>query len=210
MIDDVLADPADDGELARALEAVVRAVAANRRALLPHRSVAPALKATVKDPWRIDPPVLDPAAIIAELPREETVSVRIDPVLRTTVSGDGRLGRPRLEGSVLRFHRARHLTATVEGPQDRLALLARVVDARGLPADLERTRLPKDLLRFAAVCELRLAEIDRLLIEGRDLVECAERLVCRLYGLSDELTEEVVASAVHRAVARRHDPDDEA
>lgn len=208
-VDDVLADPTGDGELALALEAVVRVVGANRRALLPHRSAAPALKAIVKDPWRIDPPVLEPAAVIAELRDEETVSVRIDPTLRVTISSDGPLGRPHAEGSLLRFRRARQLTAAVEGPEERLALLARVVDRRALPADLERTRLPKDLPRFAVVCERRLAEIDRLLMEGRDLVERAERLVCRLYGLPDELTEEVVASAVQRAQGRGPEPDDD-
>jgi hypothetical protein len=70
-----------------------------------------------------------------------------------------------------------------------------------MPDDLWSTQLPTDLDAFAEEVARRQAEIDRLLLDGRQLVEAAERLVCALYGVPDELTELVVASAVARAGA---------
>jgi len=119
------------------------------------------------------------------------------------VSGDGPLGRPTVHGDRLVFESRRRITVIVSGPPDRLALLARVVDSRErlMPGDLHSTLLPADLDAFDLRSEGRLAEIDRLLADGRDLVELAERLVCRLYGAPRELEDEVVARAVARAAA---------
>jgi hypothetical protein len=47
----------------------------------------------------------------------------------------------------------------------------------------------------------RHAEVTELLAEGRELVERVERLVCSLYGVADELVDEVVDNAVVRAAA---------
>ena len=208
--DALLAERRDPGLLAAALEIVVRALADNRRVLLPHRAVAPELRATIKDPWSTLAPSLDEAALIGELPRAATVSVRIDPALDLAVAGKGRLGRPALESGALRYRFSRAVTATVTGPEDRLQLLASVTASRrsSLAEDLARLVLPKDLPAFAATLADRATTIDRLLEEGRQLVERAERLVCRLYEVPTELEDEVVTSAVARADRRRPDDDE--
>jgi hypothetical protein len=102
------------------------------------------------------------------------------------------------------------VTATVTGPEDRLALLARVTKSKrsSLAVDLAHVVLPKDLSAFAATLADRAAAIDRLLEEGRQLVERAERFVCRLYDLPAELEDEVVASAVALADSRLPDEDE--
>src|SRR5205823_3272299 len=71
------------------LEKVVRALADNRRALLPLRAAAPALGATVKDPWRTALPQVDPVALISALPASEQVSLRLDPELERRTETDG-------------------------------------------------------------------------------------------------------------------------
>lgn len=208
--DALLAERHDPEVLAAALEVVVRAMAENRTAVLPHRAVAPELRATVKDPWSTLAPSLDETALIAELPAAATVSVRIDPALHLTISGDGRLGRAETDAGTLRYRHGRNVTATVTGPADRLALLARVTAGmRGsLAEDLAHVLLPKDLSALVTSMTARAAEIDRLLEEGRQLVERAERIVCRLYDVSPDVEDEVVASAVARAGARRPDADE--
>lgn len=207
--DTLLAERRDLGVLAAALEILVRAIADNRRVLLPHRVVAPELRATIKDPWSTLAPSLDEAALIGELPRPATVSVRIDPALDLAMTGEGRLGRPELEAGALRYRFSRTVTATVTGPEDRLQLLARVTKSKrsSLAEDLAHVVLPKDLPAFAATLADRAAAIDRLLEEGRQLVERAERVVCRLYELPAELEDEIVASAVARADSRLPDED---
>src|SRR5205807_6455829 len=82
---------------ASALELVVRALSANRTALLGYRSVAPLLQAQVKDPWRDAPVPVDASALVAMLPAAATRSVRIDPDLRVTGANGGRLGRSSLD-----------------------------------------------------------------------------------------------------------------
>jgi hypothetical protein len=205
--DALLAERRDPNVLAAALEIVVRAIADNRSVLLPHRPVAPELRATIKDPWSTLAPSLDESALIAELPSAATVSVRIDPALDLTTTGKGRLGRPELESGALRYRFSRAVTATVTGPEDRLELLARVTASRrsSLAEDLAHVVLPKDLPTFAATLAHRARAIDHLLEEGRQMVERAERLVCRLYEVPAELEDEVVASAVARADRRRPD-----
>ena len=207
MLDALLAEPRDEEILAGALEIIVRAIANNRTALLPHRAVAPDLRATVKNPWSTLAPSLDEAALIAELPAAATVSARIDPALDLTIAGDGRLGRPDFDANTLHYRFGRRTTATVSGPEERLQLLARITAGmRGsLAEDLAHVLLPKDLPALAAAMEARATEIDRLLEEGRQLVERAERVVCRLYGLSPDVEDEVVASAIARADDRQLD-----
>lgn len=67
------------------------------------------------------------------------------------------------------------------------------------PSDLVKITLPKDpdhfTRRVAAIAE----EIEALLTMGRALVEVVERLVCALYGVPVDLTDEVVAHAIERS-----------
>lgn len=69
-----------------------------------------------------------------------------------------------------------------------------------LPAELEAVRLPHDLAQLAAVAAQREDEVKEHLDAGRLLVETAERLVCRLYALPQELEDAVIAHATERAV----------
>jgi hypothetical protein len=189
-----------DADALAAIEQLVRAVSANRTALLPLRSVAPELTRAVKSPWRTHGVAVTPAAVLAELPATEVRSVRLDSTLTLTITTDGVLGRPRFEDGALLFSHARKPTARVEGPPDRLALLASVVgSARLMPDDLRSAKLPLSLGALAARVAARQREIDDLLLKGRALVESVERLVCRLYDLPDSLTDLVVQSAVSRA-----------
>jgi len=59
--------------------------------------------------------------------------------------------------------------------------------------------VPKDLDAFARRVAERTRGVEALLAEGRDLVEQVERLVCAVYDVPDDLTEQVVAQAVRRA-----------
>jgi hypothetical protein len=203
--DDLLAERREHAVLGAALERVVRALASNRTTLLRHVAIAPQLRATIKDPWSTLAPSLDEAALIAELPGAATISARIDPALDVVITGEGRLGRPQLESGALVYRFSRSVTATVTGPDDRLQLLARVTENKraSLAVDIAHVVLPKDLSAFARTLADRAAEIDRLLEEGRQLVERAERLVCRIYDVPAEVEDEVVASAVARADSRR-------
>jgi hypothetical protein len=172
---------------------------------LPLRSVAPELRRAVKNPWRTQGVTVDPAGVLAELPEPEMRSIRLDPALTLGVLTDGVLGRPQLEtdleGSVLRFRHSRKLTATVEGPRERLELLLRTLAANGrlMGDDLRTARVPVSLDAFERAVAQRQGEIQRLLDDGRTLVEVVERLVCALYAMPDTLTERVIASAVSRA-----------
>ncbi len=192
--------PAGDADALAAIEHLVRAIAANRTALLRLRPIAPELTRAVKNPWRTHGVSVDPAAVLAEVPPAQLRSVRLDTSLTLRISTDGVLGRHRLETGALVFSHARKPTARVEGPDDRLALLASVVgSSRLMPDDLRSTKLPLSLHAFGARVAERQREVDDLLLTGRALVEAVERLVCRLYGVPDPLTELVVLSAVTRA-----------
>lgn len=194
--------PAGDADAAAAIEHLVRAIAANRQALLPMRAVAPELRRAVKNPWRTHGVEVERRAVLAELPESATRSVRLDPELAVSISTDGVLGKARLEEHALVFTRARQTTASVEGPHDRLALLQAVLGTeRLMPDDLLSARMPLSLDAFAGEVDRRQREIDELLHGGRRLVEAVERLVCALYGLPGELTDLVVESAVRRAGA---------
>ena len=189
-----------DADALVTIEHLVRAVAANRRALLPLRLIAPELRRAVKNPWRTHGVDVEPAAVIAGLPDSVARSVRLDPELTVTVSSDGVLGQSRLEDNALVFTYARTTTARVEGPHDRLALLKETLGSgRLLPEDLRSMRLPANLDAFEQEMGRRQKEIDQLLGDGRRLVELVERLVCALYHVPDELTELVVETAVVRS-----------
>jgi len=158
------------------------------------------LTRAVKSPWRTHDVEVDPAAVLSALPESAVRSVRLDSALTLTITGDGVLGRAHLEDGALVFTHARKPTARIEGPDDRLALLARVIgSARLMAQDLRAARLPVSLELFATQIAGRQREVDELLLDGRLLVESVERLVCRLYGLPDGLTELVIGSAVARA-----------
>ncbi len=173
---------------------LVREIAANRRALLPHRPFVRDLTRIVKDPWRDGPVVVDPAALARELPDDEKISVRLDPALETTI--EGRPGRPRRESpSVLAFGRA-----SVTGDGGRLDLLEGMLDGRA-PDDLPAVLLPRHAQAFELLVRERETIVRELLAEGRRLVEEVERLVCALYDVPEDLADEVVAHAVRRAEA---------
>jgi hypothetical protein len=150
----------------------------------------------VKDPWKTGPVEIEIPAFIAELPRIETVSVRLEASLQVT--GDPQGKARRLEASVLAFRRGGAETGRISGDAARLELLevlvgtSMVEDARSLP-------LPKDLAAFDRRRRERVELVAGLLAEGRGLVEEVERLVCTLYGLPDELADAVVEHALKRA-----------
>ena len=183
---------------AKTVTDLVRALAANRRALLPHRAVVRDLARIVKDPWKAGPVDVDRAAVIRELPESEVVSVRLDPELDARV-GDPPLGRPhRLDERTLVFRRGNAETARITGENARIDLLAELTGGKA-PDDLRSVLLPRDLKAFEKRMGERANLVGRLLAEGRRMVEEVERLVCALYDVQDDLTEEVVAHAVVRA-----------
>jgi hypothetical protein len=174
---------------------LVRALADNRRALLPHRPFVRGLTAVVKDPWRTGPPEADDAALVAALPKSGTTSVRVDSALAVIGSPQGRLVRD--SPGAVAFRRGGGETGRVEGDPADLDLLVSLV---GRETDgAEAILLPKDRLAYATARAARLAEAERLLAEGRALVERVERLVCALYDVPDELAEAVVEHAAARA-----------
>lgn len=190
--------PEGDPRVERVAE-LVRAIAANRRALLPHRSVVRDLARIVKDPWKTGPVEIDRAALIAELPPADTVSVRLDPSLEVTVEEGGR-GRPMRKGDrLLVLRRGRVETARVTALKARLDLLEEVLGGR--PTDsLLGTLLPLDVDAFERLVRDRSDLVSKLLAEGRRLVEEVERLVCSLYDVPDDLANEVVQHAIDRSV----------
>ncbi|MGI8845508.1 MAG: hypothetical protein ACR2HC_04935 [Thermoleophilaceae bacterium] len=185
------------------VELLVRAIAANRRALLPLRDLFPELGRTVKDPWRSRLPRLSEREAVRALPDRDTASVRIDPELTLQIDTDGPLGRGAISEPGLVFTRARQRTAEISGPAPRLELLARVLEGRKrlMPSELQACLLPRGLDEFADWCATKRTEVSELLDEGRVLVEVVERIVCRLYDVPLELEEAVVLHAAGRAVA---------
>jgi hypothetical protein len=175
---------------------LVRAVARNRRALLRHRAVVRDLGRTLKDPWKTSPVEVDEAALVAELPATETVSVRLDPALAVEGAPSGRATR--VGPGVLSLRKGQRETGRITGDVSRLDLLEAMLGA-GPVTDVAPVVLPKDAAAHAARRRARVAEVRRLLAEGRELVEQIERLVCALYDLPPELADEVVAHAVARA-----------
>lgn len=197
------ADAPEAVEAARALEAVVRAIADNRRALLPMRDRFPRLTRVIKDPWsteKVDPVV---APFVAALPVKQRASVRVDPELEHSIDTDGVLGQCGFEEDSLVFRYRRQIAARVDGPEEKLMLLAALLEdtAKLMPADLIEAEVPRSIETFKALVEKAQAEIEGRLVEGRALVEAAERLVCALYAVPADLEDEVVAHAVARANA---------
>ena len=177
---------------------LVREIAVNRRALLSHRAVVRDLGRIVKDPWKDGPVEIDRAALVRELPPEETVSVRLDPALGLELLSTpvGKAVRESLDALAFRYKR--ELAARVRGGEARLALLSALLGA-GAVEDLPGALLPRDLEAFEARVRERAELVAGLLTEGRRLVEEVERLVCALFEVPDDLTDEVVAHAVARA-----------
>jgi len=193
--------PEWDGEAAAALEQLVRAIATNRRELLVHRTVVPGLRAAVKDPWRLGPLPIDESALLNLLPASETRSIRLDRALRVDFATDGSLGRAARQGDELVFTRGRKITARVNGPAERLALVETAVagETQLLAEGLSGLLMPRDAAAFASVVAERTATVDRLMRAGRTLVEAAERLVCALYSVPSDLEDAVVEHACQRA-----------
>jgi hypothetical protein len=195
-----IGSPSGDADASVAIEHLVRAIAANRRDVLPLRAIAPELRRAVKNPWRTHGVEVDRGSALAELPASEVRSVRLDPSLTMSIATDGVLGRARLTADALVFSHARETTARVEGPHDRLSLLAELVGSTRIMADdLRGTVLPVSVQALAAHLVRRQDRVDDLLDIGRQLVESVERLVCGLYSVPDALTELVIESAVTRA-----------
>lgn len=181
---------------------LVREIAANRRALLPHRPVVRDLGRIVKDPWKSGPVVIDRPALVADLGKRDAVSVRLDPglAIEETPAGKPRREKP----DALAFRRGRDETGRVVGDRARLDLLVEIVGVRTVD-DVGSVLLPKDLDSFERLSQERTRTVSELLAEGREKVERVERLVCALYGLPDELTEAVVQHAVERAARQMID-----
>lgn len=191
------------GEAARALEAIVAAISDNRRALLPFRERFPDLTRVVKDPWSTE--VVDPSAraFVDALPKKKRASVRVDPELTVVIDTDGAVGRGALEEGALVFRYSRKQVARIMGPTDKLMLLSEIASGIGrlMPNDLLKIELPRDVPAFRTEVESTREKVAALISAGRILVEIAERLVCALYGVPSDLTDEVVAHAVARASA---------
>lgn len=198
-------DAAEAVDAGHALEEVVGAIGDNRRSLLPYRNRFPALTAAIKDPWSTETvdPVVD--AFVGAMPESRKASVRVDPELSLSIDTDGTLGRPSIEDDELVFRYRGKLVARVEGPREKLMLLAElaVPAAPLMPNQLREIEVPRDVDEFKATVEAATDEVTRLIASGRVLVELAERLVCVLYSIPEDLEEEVIAHAAERA-ANRH------
>lgn len=200
----------NDTARATALADTVRRIATNRQALLPHRQAAPLLRRVVKDPWNTGPVIVDAAAMRDELAQSALVSVRLDGLLTLTGIEDGPVGRATQTASDrLSFVYRRKPTVAVAGDEQRVALLKEILGTRTMTrAELNAILLPKDAAAFVGRLVDRGHEITKLLVEGRDLVERAERLTCRLFGVPEELEDEVVARAISRATVPPTDEDE--
>jgi Eco57I restriction-modification methylase len=190
-------------EAGRALEAVVRAIADNRRALLAYRDRFPDLSTVVKDPWSTEAVGPDPEAFVRALAKSRRASVRVDPKLSVSIDTDGVLGRATIEDDALVFRYRGKPVARVDGPRDKLMLLGELTAlARQAPDSLLATEIPREVEDFKASVEKASAEVGQLVESGRALVEAAERLVCALYAIPADLEEDVIAHAVKRAADR--------
>jgi hypothetical protein len=190
--------PPDGDPRAEEVAGLVRQIAENRRALLPHRKVFKGLDRVVKDPWRTGPVALDEAALVAELPPAETISVRLASQIELTLSEPGRARVSRTQPNELELRRGRARAGSLRGEPQWLDLLEQVLDGQA-DERIGETLLPKDLGRFRDLAHSRRVLVDDLLNEGRRLVEEVERLVCAIYEVPPDLTDDVVAHAVTRA-----------
>lgn len=180
------------------LAELVRTVAANRRELLPHRPVVRELDRIVKDPWRTGPVDVDERALLAGLPPEETVSLRLDSALEVELLDPGPARVVRAATRAIELRRSTRVLGRIAGNPRRLDLVERVLGGKA-DEHVADTLLPKDTAAFARRVQERKELVERLLREGRELVERVERLVCAIYDVPDDLTEQVVAHAVRRS-----------
>jgi len=157
----------------------------------------------IKDPWSTEK--VDPVAapFVTALPAKQRASVRVDPELEHSIDTDGVLGRCGFEEDSLVFRYRRQIAARVDGPKEKLMLLAALLEdtVKLMPADLIGAEVPRSTETFKALVEKAQADVEGRLAEGRALVEAAERLVCALYAVPVDLEDEVVAHAVARAKA---------
>ncbi|MGH2934884.1 MAG: HsdM family class I SAM-dependent methyltransferase [Gaiellaceae bacterium] len=195
--------PPDGDPRADEIADLVRSIAGNRRALLPYRSVVRDLDRIVKDPWKTGPVDIDERALVAELPVAEKVSLRLDPDLSVELPDAGSARITRANRGTLELRRGRLAAGTVRGDEKRLDLLEAILAGKA-GAEIEETLLPKDLERFRTFVDERHQAVSALLADGRELVERVERLVCALYDVPDDLTEQVVAHAVRRSMSKTH------
>jgi len=177
---------------------LVRLVAANRRALLPHRAVVRDLDRIVKDPWKTGPVEIDERALLAGLAAKDTVSLRLDPTLGVELDEPAPARAFRHTRTVLELRRGKKVIGRITGDARRLDLLEVVLGGTADDA-VSETLLPKDAVAFVGLVEQRRQTVQLLLGEGRELVERVERLVCALYGVPDDLTEQVIEHALRRS-----------
>ncbi len=142
----------------------------------------------------------DDQALLAELPAAQKVSVRLTtPDLTVEGKPSGRAKRTPENRRPLSAPRADRDRPDHQGRRQRLDLIEALLGDSNVP-DVSSVVLPEGRRVLPeSRKETRAAEVSRLLREGRELVESVERLVCMIYGLSDELTNEVVAHAMTRA-----------
>jgi hypothetical protein len=176
----------------------VRAIASNREALLRHRAAVRDFEQIIKDPWRTGPVEILDAALLLELPAAESVSLRLEVDLRTEISEPGRSRVVRSAPNELELRSGRRVRGRIVGTVERIEFLEMALGGKADDNVLD-TLLPKDIAAFRQRAERRRGEVRALLSEGRDLVERVERLVCAIYDVPDDLTEQVVAHAVRRA-----------
>jgi hypothetical protein len=159
-------------EAAGAIEILVRAVAANRRALLHFRPLFPDLGRIVKDPWLTGLPPIDPGAAVDALSLDQTVSVRLDPDFRSPSIRTGRSERATLTALSCGSHVAVLELAWCAARTN--ALSSSRSWSRGGPPHAGRARCDgplRDLPNFAERLEAKRTEVKELLDEGRTLVE---------------------------------------
>jgi hypothetical protein len=117
-------------------------------------------------------------------------------VVELDAPSPARVARP--SARLLELRRGKRVTGRVAGDPSRLDLLEHILGGKADEHVLD-TLLPKDVAAFAARVEERRQLVTSLLAQGRDLVERIERLVCAVYDVPDDLTEQVVEHAVRRA-----------
>ena len=164
--------------------------------MLSHRSVIRHLGRIVKDPWKEGPVEVDRRALIAELPGDRTISVRLDPHVTVAQTAPGKPHRASPDVLVLRSGKSE--VGRVTGPPERLDALEVILDGRRTD-DVEVVLLPADVAALEKEAEELAARVSGLLAKGRKLVEQVERLVCAMYKVPGDLVNEVVDHAAQRA-----------
>jgi len=138
---------------------LVRQIAANRRALLPYRSVVDDLSRIVKDPWKTGPVAVDVAALVALLPAAATVSIRLDPELVVAGVPAGKFHRE--DNTTVAFRRGRAETGRVAGNPTRLDLVEGIVGSNTVD-DATAILLPRDLDAMRTLVTERAEEVTLL------------------------------------------------